>query len=65
MNLLTLSLAYLRARSLSAALNVLLLGLGVGTIVVLLLFRTSWSAGWSATRGVSIWWWERRAARCN
>ena len=38
MNLLTLSLAYLRARSLNAALNVLLLGLGVGTIVVLLLF---------------------------
>src|SRR4249920_3729109 len=38
MNLLTLSLAYLRARSLNAALNVLLLGLVVGTIVVLLLF---------------------------
>jgi putative ABC transport system permease protein len=38
MNLLTLSLAYIRARALNAALNVLLLGLGVGTIVVLLLF---------------------------
>lgn len=38
MNLVTLSLAYLRARALNAALNVLLLGLGVGTIVVLLLF---------------------------
>jgi putative ABC transport system permease protein len=37
-NLLTLSLAYIRARALSAALNVLLLGLGVATIVVLLLF---------------------------
>ena len=38
MNLLGLSAAYLRARTLNAALNVLLLGLGVGTIVVLLLF---------------------------
>src|ERR1700693_5461742 len=38
MNLFGLSLAYLRARALNAALNVLLLGLGVGTIVVLLLF---------------------------
>jgi len=38
MNLLTLSLAYVRARALNAGLNVLLLGLGVGTIVVLLLF---------------------------
>ena len=38
MNLLSLSAAYLRARALNAALNVLLLGLGVGTIVVLLLF---------------------------
>jgi putative ABC transport system permease protein len=37
-NLLSLSAAYLRARALNAALNVLLLGLGVGTIVVLLLF---------------------------
>ncbi len=38
MNLLTLSLAYLRARALSTALNLLLLALGVGSIVVLLLF---------------------------
>ncbi len=38
MNLLRLSLAYIRARALNAALNVLLLGLGVATIVVLLLF---------------------------
>jgi putative ABC transport system permease protein len=38
MNLFALSLAYIRARALNAALNVLLLGLGVGTIVVLLLF---------------------------
>ncbi len=38
MNLFVLSLAYIRARALNAALNVLLLGLGVGTIVVLLLF---------------------------
>src|SRR5258708_26811304 len=38
MNLFALALAYIRARALSAALNVLLLGLGVGTIVVLLLF---------------------------
>ena len=38
MNLLTISLAYIRARALNASLNVLLLGLGVGTIVVLLLF---------------------------
>jgi len=37
-NLLRLSLAYIRARALSSALNVLLLGLGVATIVVLLLF---------------------------
>jgi putative ABC transport system permease protein len=37
-NLFALSLAYIRARALNAALNVLLLGLGVGTIVVLLLF---------------------------
>jgi putative ABC transport system permease protein len=38
MNLLTICLAYIRARALNASLNVLLLGLGVGTIVVLLLF---------------------------
>ncbi|MEM7023249.1 MAG: FtsX-like permease family protein [Pseudomonadota bacterium] len=38
MSLLTLSLAYLRARSLNAALNLLLLSLGVGTIVLLILF---------------------------
>lgn len=38
MNIVTLSLAYIRARALSAALNVLLLGLGVATIVVLVLF---------------------------
>jgi putative ABC transport system permease protein len=36
--LIGLSAAYIRARALNAALNVLLLGLGVGTIVVLLLF---------------------------
>ncbi|HTT38872.1 MAG TPA: FtsX-like permease family protein [Burkholderiales bacterium] len=38
MNLLRLSLAYIHARALNAALNVLLLALGVATIVVLLLF---------------------------
>ncbi len=38
MNLFALSLAYIRARALNAALNVLLLGLGVGTTVLLLLF---------------------------
>lgn len=38
MTLIGLSAAYIRARALNAALNVLLLGLGVGTIVVLLLF---------------------------
>jgi putative ABC transport system permease protein len=38
MNLLRLSLAYIRARALNSVLNVLLLGLGVATIVVLLLF---------------------------
>lgn len=37
MNIATVSLSYLRARSLSTALNVLLLALGVGTIVLLLL----------------------------
>jgi putative ABC transport system permease protein len=37
-NLLRLSLAYIRTRALNSALNVLLLGLGVATIVVLLLF---------------------------
>ncbi len=38
MTLIGLSATYIRARALNAALNVLLLGLGVGTIVVLLLF---------------------------
>lgn len=38
MNLLTLSLTYLRARALTSVLNLLLLALGIGTIVVLLLF---------------------------
>lgn len=37
MNIATVSLSYLRARSLSTALNVLLLALGVATIVLLLL----------------------------
>ena len=38
MSLLALSLAYIRARALNAALNLILLALGVGTIVLLLLF---------------------------
>jgi putative ABC transport system permease protein len=38
MSLLALSLAYIRARALGTALNLLLLALGVGTIVLLLLF---------------------------
>jgi putative ABC transport system permease protein len=38
MSLLALSLAYIRARPLNPALNLLLLGLGVGTIVLLILF---------------------------
>jgi putative ABC transport system permease protein len=38
MSLLALSLAYIRARALNAALNLVLLALGVGTIVLLLLF---------------------------
>ncbi len=38
MNLFALSLAYLRARALNAALNILLLALGVATIVLLILF---------------------------
>jgi putative ABC transport system permease protein len=38
MSLLGLSLAYLRARALNAALNLMLLALGVGMIVLLLLF---------------------------
>lgn len=38
MSLFALSLAYLRARALNAALNVLLLALGVATIVLLILF---------------------------
>jgi putative ABC transport system permease protein len=38
MSLFGLSLAYIRARSLNAALNLLLLGLGIGTIVLLILF---------------------------
>ena len=39
MNLLTLSIAYIRDRALSSALNLLLLALGVATIVVLMLFN--------------------------
>ncbi len=38
MSLFALSLAYIRARALNAALNLILLALGVGTIVLLLLF---------------------------
>jgi putative ABC transport system permease protein len=38
MNLVALCLAYIRARPLNAALNLLLLGLGVGTMVMLILF---------------------------
>ncbi len=38
MSLLALSLAYIRGRALNALLNLILLGLGVGTIVLLLLF---------------------------
>ncbi|MBL25996.1 MAG: multidrug ABC transporter substrate-binding protein [Rhodospirillaceae bacterium] len=39
MNLFTLSLAYVRTRPLQTTLNLLLLALGMGTIVVLLVFR--------------------------
>jgi putative ABC transport system permease protein len=38
MNLVALCLAYIRARPLNTALNLLLLGLGVGTMVILILF---------------------------
>jgi putative ABC transport system permease protein len=38
MNLVSLCLAYIRSRPLNAALNLLLLGLGVGTVVILILF---------------------------
>jgi putative ABC transport system permease protein len=38
MNLVALCLAYIRARPLNAVLNLLLLGLGVGTMVMLILF---------------------------
>ncbi len=38
MNLLSLSLAYLRGRALNALLNIVLLALGIGTIIVLMLF---------------------------
>lgn len=38
MNLFTLSLAYIRARALNSALNLLLLALGIATITVLILF---------------------------
>jgi putative ABC transport system permease protein len=38
MSLVALCLAYIRARPLNAALNLLLLGLGVGTMVILILF---------------------------
>ncbi len=40
MNLLTLSLAYLRDRALNSALNLILLALGVATIVLLILFAS-------------------------
>ena len=40
MNLLTLSLAYLRDRALNSALNLVLLALGVATIVLLVLFAS-------------------------
>jgi hypothetical protein len=40
MSLLALSIAYIRARALNAVLNLTLLALGVGTIVLLLLFST-------------------------
>lgn len=39
MNLITLTLSYIRQRRLNTALNVLLLGIGMATIVILLLFR--------------------------
>ena len=38
MNLLTLSIAYIRDRALSTVLNLLMLALGVATIIVLMLF---------------------------
>ena len=40
MNLITISLAYLKARKLNTLLNILLLALGVATIVLLLLATT-------------------------
>jgi putative ABC transport system permease protein len=43
-NLLALSLAYVRARALNAALDLVLLALGVGTIVLLLLFSAQLEA---------------------
>lgn len=55
MNLLTLSLAYIRDRALNSALNLLLLALGVATIVVLILFASQFEERLSKdARGIHL-----------
>ena len=55
MSLFALSLAYIRARALNAALNLVLLALGVGTIVLLLLFSAQLAGSpYCATPAASI-----------
>ena len=56
---------YLVSRPLAAALNLLLLSLGLGAITFLLLVGTQMDLPSSATWPASIWWWAPRAARCS
>jgi hypothetical protein len=65
MNVFTLTLAYLRNQPVTTLLTLLLLSLGVGTIVVLLLFQAQLENRLTATCAGSTSSSAPRAARCS
>ena len=64
-NLAGISFAYLRARPLASALNLLLLALGIAMITVLLLVSAQIEERMGRDARTSIWWRAPRAARCS
>jgi hypothetical protein len=65
MKTLAFSWHYLWSRPLGAALNVLLLSLGLASITFLLLVGHQLTARSSATWPALTWWWVPRAAPCS
>jgi putative ABC transport system permease protein len=65
MKSIVLAWQYVRARPLAAALNVLLLALGLASINFLLLVQHQVQASFERDLQGMTWWWVPRVARCN